>query len=174
MQDAAGAWIKTQMSRIIMLGGNIKDVKDFFACCKAHLTSEPARKERTQQLSFTAHRKFVLLDIEELAIYRNRMAKVPTWTGIQSDRGWYAFYPMGTGVGYVARQWLACMCDGCSLRTGRYDETKCENAHLLTIKKVNHNTPEHAFLEAKTWDQRTKQDELSESFKVIKLSPTCY
>ena len=92
-----------------MLGGNIKDVKDFFACCKAHLTSEPARNKRTQQLSFTAHRKFVLLDIEELAIYRNRMAKVPTWTGIQSDRGWYAFYPMGTGVRRVCYSPMACM-----------------------------------------------------------------
>ena len=81
---------------------------------------------------------------------------------------------MGTGVGYVTRQWHACMCDGCSLWKGSYDETKCENAHLLTIKKVNHNKPEHAFLEAKVWEQKTKQDELSESFKVIKLSPACY
>jgi len=58
--------------------------------------------------------------------------------GTIRDRGCNAFYPMGTGVGYVTRQWLACMCDACSLWKGRYDETKFENAHLqnLTIKGV--------------------------------------
>ena len=78
----------------------------------------------------------------------------------QSARGCNAFYPMGTDVVYVIRQWLACICDGCSLWKGRYDETKCENVHLLTIKG-------DAFLEAKPWEQKTKQDGLSESFKVI-------
>jgi hypothetical protein len=39
---------------------------------------------------------------------------------------------MGTDGVYVARQWLACICDGYSLWKGRYDETKYE--YLLTIK----------------------------------------
>ena len=67
---------------------------------------------------------------------------------------------MGTDVVYLTRQLLTSICDGCSLWKGRYDETKCENVHLFTIKG-------DAFLEAKPWEQKTKQDGLSESFKVI-------
>ena len=95
------------------------------------MTSEPVRKEMTKKLSFTAQRKFVLL-----VSHVPRMSKLGYHE--QSDRGCNAFYPMGTGVGYVTRQWLACMCDACSLWKGRYDETKCENVHLqnLTIKGV--------------------------------------
>ena len=117
------------------------------------MTSEPVRKEMTKKLSFTAQRKFVLL-----VSHVPRMSKLGYHE--QSDRGCNAFYPMGTGVGYVTRQWLACMCDACSLWKGWYDETKCENVGLLTIKGDE-------FLEAKPWEQKTKQDGLSESFKVI-------
>ena len=56
----------------------------------------------------------------------------------QSARGCNSFYSMGTDGVNVARQLLACICDGYSLWKGRYDETKFENAHLqnLTIKGV--------------------------------------
>jgi hypothetical protein len=50
----------------------------------------------------------------------------------QSARGCNSFYSMGTDGVNVARQLLACICDGYSLWKGRYDETKYE--YLLTIK----------------------------------------
>ena len=73
---------------------------------------------------------------------------------------------MGTGVGYVTRQWLACMCDACSLWKGRYDETKFENAHLqnLTIKGVGITC---IFGSQTVGTDQTKQGGLSETFKVI-------
>lgn len=171
MQDAAGAWIKTAMARFIMLGGHIRTPRNFFEACEEFLTSESNRNIGTKKMAFTAHRKFVLLEIKELAKYRNEMSKVPTWEGISSNKGWFAFYPMAgmkdEGEGFVCRQWLACLCKGCRRRTeGEYDEKKCENAHLLIVDGVNFNKPEYAHLQARTFSKRTKEDELKDSHNV--------
>ena len=137
MQDAAGAWIKSKVSRAVLLGEEIRTVRQFFDYCQVYLIGEaPSARfcsHGTKQ-KFTAYRKFWLLDSAELARYRFTLPTLKTWSGIRAD-GVFAFWPVGDKVGHLARRWLACCCNACW--EGCHSE--CEYKEFLTVDGIDYN-----------------------------------
>ena len=137
MQDAAGAWIKSKVSRAVLLGEEIRTVRQFFDYCQVHLIGEaPSARfcSHGKKQKFTAYRKFWLLDSAELARYRFTLPTLKTWSGIRAD-GVFAFWPVGDKVGHLARRWLACCCNACW--EGCHSE--CEYKEFLTVDGNDYN-----------------------------------
>lgn len=161
MQDAAGAWIKSRVSRAVLLGAEIRSVRDFFAFCERFLCTEAFNSATGSNQKFTAYRKFWLLGSRELAEYRYTLPKLATWKGIRAE-GFFAFWPVGDEVGHVARRWLACVCDEC--RDGNHGE--CEYAALHLVDGKNHNEVEIKKLDAHLHADITQAEDIERSRQV--------
>ena len=158
MQDAAGAWVKSRVSRAVWFGVDIKNAAEYFEFCKEYLSTQSNQTALKKQNPFTSRRRFVLLPIMEVSAYRRDLEKVGTWKGLNA--GWFAFWPTGESEGGMARQWLACMCNACF--NLKFEE--CETRGPLTLDGKWHNQPEKGILVAR---KRTTADEISDAQKVL-------
>ena len=167
MQDAAGAWIKTKVSRAVLLGAEIRSVRDFFAFCELHLCTEAAHAQAGTKQKFTAYRKFWLLDSSELAQYRATLPTLTTWKGIRAD-GYFAFWPVGDKLGHMARRWVACLCDQCW--KGNYDE--CKDKDLFVVDGKNYNAVQTHQLTARLHADITQAEDIKRSL-AVRVVLTC-
>ena len=80
--------VKTMVATAILLGGEIKSVRDFFDYCLALLTTQldfQVGVLRAKCIPFTASRRFYLLDFLELAIFLAEAENVTTWSGLRDS-----------------------------------------------------------------------------------------
>lgn len=161
MQDAAGAWIKTRVSKAILLGGEIRSVRDFFNFCETFLTYQAAEMSHvTKAASFTSHRIFYMLEPRELALYRANAEQVNTWKGLRFCH----FFWAGMEVDEVGRKWVGCGCKACL--DEKFD--MCMKRPLFMVDGVDVNAPVLSKLVAKAPCTRTQAEDIAASRSFLK------
>ena len=166
MQDAAGAWVKSRVAKAILLGGEIKSVREFFDYCMLYLTCQSDLKvEQVANTSFTSSRRFYLLEAEELARFRANAEQVTTWSGARKCH----FFWAGMEKDEVGRKWVGYACAFCLEEN--FD--KCACRHLFIVDGVDYNAPTVARLEAKAPTARTRAEEIAASLKVYMILYDC-
>ena len=162
MKDSAGAHIKVNVARAVMLGTEIQSPEDFLKFCEEKLMTRSMGEEcnSSTRNAFTSVRDFHLIDLKVLATYRAHLPEVTTWAGIRSP-GRFAFWA-GQDEHHVSRKWLACTCDMCGLN----NHSDCLNKHLFVVDGIDRNGVETVKLTVKKRADRTREDEISASKKV--------
>ena len=162
MKDSAGAHIKVNVARAVMLGTEIQSPEDFIKFCQEKLMTRSMGQEcnSSARNAFTSVRGFHLIDLKTLAQYRADLPQVTAWAGMRSP-GRFAFWA-GKEEDQVSRKWLACTCDMCGLD----NHSDCLNKHLFLVDAVDRNGVETVKLTVKKRADRTRQDEISASKKV--------
>ena len=159
MQDAAGAWIKTRVAKAILLGGEIRSVREFFDCCLTFLTC--AAEMPKGGVSFTSTRRFYLLEAAELAHFRANAEQLTTWSGARECH----FFWAGVELDQVGRKWVGCTCVKC------LDENfeACENKAMFVVDGVDANASCVETLEAVAPTDQTRADDIASSLKVCHM-----
>ena len=152
----AGAWIKNQVARGILLGGRIKTVRQFFEYCERYLVTEA--NSRVKKRKFTARRIFYLVEVAELAQYRKALPKLNTWSNARKH---YAFWAGGE-INVISRKWLACVCSRCM--AGVHDE--CEHWSDLSVDDMPYNEVTTATLVPTHIADLNRSDDIARSRKV--------
>ena len=162
MKDSAGAHIKVNVARAVMLGTEIQSPEDFFKFCQEKLMTRSMGQEcnSSARNAFTSVRDFHLIDLKTLAQYRADLPQVTAWAGMRSP-GRFAFWA-GKEEDQVSRKWLACTCDMCGLN----NHSDCHNKHLFIVDGIDHNAVETVKLKVELRADRTREDEISASKKV--------
>ena len=165
MQDAAGAWIKTRVSKSILLGGGIRSVREFFDYCLAFLTCQAELQSRKGSAAFTSSRRFCLLETDELAQFRANAEQVTTWPGARECH----FFWAGKEENQVGRKWVGCTCVQC------LDENfeACKKKATFVVDGVDFNASCIATLHAVAPTELTRADDIAASLKVLSLYISC-
>jgi hypothetical protein len=161
MQDAAGAWVKTRVAKAILLGGEIKSVRDFFDYCLAFLTTQSDFQVDVLSAKctpFTSSRRFYLLDSLELAMFRAEAENVTTWSGLRECH----FFWAGMDENEVGRKWVGCACPRCLDE----DFLACDKAKFFEVEGTDYNAPLTKTLVAKAPKEKTRADDIASSLKV--------
>ena len=160
MQDAAGAWVKTRVARAILMGGEIRNVRQFFDYCMAYLTmqAEFQGDQKGGAVPFTSSHLFYLLETEELALFRANAEQVETWSKARLCH----FFWAGSEENEVGRKWMGCACSSCLVE----DFKACKQAHLFLVDGVDTNAPLVARLVANAPQARTREEDIAQSLKV--------